>query len=279
MYQELAQRIFHNHGYGSSAEQAGRGNIHFIYKSEGGGAVVKIRGAHTSGPQKAPIRPADIAREIDHIRMVTDILADTDIKLPTILDFEIEESTPSWFMMSGLEPDYQFLVDQQSNLNWYNQTENLRALGKRIGILHSQMQAKLPPDSCSLKRMGVDFFPPYFRHKTGDRALALFDHITSTPRHFVHGDLSWGNIATNSQHGVFLIDWEYAHFGYPIFDVAVLVSGIDFYLGHNGETVSPLMNALLEGYANNVPYPAEQYNPLIRDLALAISGHSKASNR
>jgi aminoglycoside phosphotransferase (APT) family kinase protein len=106
-------------------------------------------------------------------------------------------------------------------------------VGRQIALIHDSTRdpARLDPDFLRTEPFDVLRVDPYYR-ATAARApaqashiLTLADDLVSRRVCLVHGDLSPKNILVGSEASdTWMIDWEVAHFGDPVFDLAFMVT-------------------------------------------------------
>ena len=126
--------------------------------------------------------------------------------------------------------------------HYFTRMRDLRALGQRLGMLH----ALAPPTT-------VERFDPmasarrYAEHivrgdpgesgRVGnllERGAEAFERSGSRERAacIVHSDLHHGNVLTADR--IYFIDWEYAHVGDPLFDLACIIGYYPRSVAHGG---------------------------------------------
>lgn len=107
-----------------------------------------------------------------------------------------------------------------------------RVLGDLLGRWHTELDMQ---DACEAGLLDPTAFDqlridPYYRasaHASSTFASAMLtaaDELTSARSSLVHGDFSPKNVLVGEKDQVCVIDFEVAHWGNPIFDVAFLIS-------------------------------------------------------
>lgn len=84
----------------------------------------------------------------------------------------------------------------------------------------------------------------------------LADSLAAGPVCLVHGDFSPKNVLTDGR-AVWVLDWEVAHFGDPVFDVAFLLSHLLCKAIHTATDYRPVAAAFLAAYRSAGPPTVE----------------------
>lgn len=95
---------------------------------------------------------------------------------------------------------------------WHHRTADQSDVQKAFADLETFRQLRLEPFHQQVARAWPDLAAP---------VLTVMRELTSTQRCLVHGDFSPKNVLADGS-TVWVLDWEVAHYGNPVFDVAFM---------------------------------------------------------
>jgi 5-methylthioribose kinase len=164
----------------------------------------------------------------------------------------------------------------RNSANWKEQllagvmdASTAEAVGRTLGRLHA---ASAADPSCRYRFDNLTIFrqlrlDPYYAaileaHPRLDELVrTMLSRMLETRTALVHGDFTPKNILVGAD-GVWVLDWEIAHFGDPVFDLASVLAHLWIKTVHMSERATPLQYAigrLLAGYAESVTLEDPRY--------------------
>ena len=116
----------------------------------------------------------------------------------------------------------EYIPGKQLGLDELHEHTCLTSIAALLKRLHSQkVDAKVYDLVGGIRRYRKLIDSPAAR-RWSDEALDLLDQVSDAPLSFCHNDLLVQNIIKQDEN-LFLIDWEYAGLGNPLFDLATIV--------------------------------------------------------
>jgi tRNA A-37 threonylcarbamoyl transferase component Bud32 len=230
MFEKFAKKILVGLGYKGSPIQIRQGNIHHIFRSEDNSAVLKIRDVRCSEYPDIALTPSDIEKEIKILIMLEQISSEADVIVPQVIEYCIERDRPSWFVMTKISDEKNFLssdFDVAAKINGWNMGY---FLGKKLGDMHKVFQRQFDDKTCPHNKDSVDFLLPYLKHRLGNfYSDDLYTDLCNGPRQCVHGDFCSKNISIEKDK-LAVVDWEYFHWGSPIFEIGFFLADISTFV-------------------------------------------------
>lgn len=118
---------------------------------------------------------------------------------------------------------WEFVEGNQFALNSSNQESSLQSLGSTLRVIHG---TSIPKQSKDIFAESLNLYKNLLENSSHkfllQKTLSLYDELTADGINYVlsHNDLNKGNILWNQR--CYFLDWEYAGFNHPCFDIASL---------------------------------------------------------
>jgi aminoglycoside phosphotransferase (APT) family kinase protein len=219
------------------------GATHFVVKQAL--SRLRVQAEWTADPNR-------ILAEAAALRLAATISPDA---VPPVIDVDPDahvmvmgHAPPSW------RPWKEDLLDGRTELPVAQRLGALLAAW-HTGTAHDPQVARRFGDRIAFVDLRIEPFYLATAHVHPDLAGAIGDlaeSLLAAPVCLVHGDFSPKNVLTDGQ-AVWVLDWEVAHVGDPVFDVAFLLSHLLCKAIHTDTDYRPVAAAFLAAYRSAGP--------------------------
>jgi 5-methylthioribose kinase len=244
------------------------------------GDVVAVRGDTVQLVVKTPLAQLKVAHEwrADRRRVIAEAAAlqiaarVTPGLVPRVVDIDEESCV---LVLEASQPAWVPLRDQL--LLGICEPETGALLGSSLAEWHTATQARelLPPELQDLDafvKLRIDPFYRFVAAQYPDLASqieAAAEALLTERSCLVHGDLSPKNILVGAE-GIWVLDWEVAHFGSPAFDLSFMLTHLILKTVHCPQFASAyeeFADTFLGSYRESVA----SFNPPERQVALNVA--------